>query len=82
MMESISASNGEVTLAITIDQIEGMSDSEWARLSKAGKAEVMAVILESLCADGLAYQGADGRYRMREDVVWQGDGNASASRPN
>lgn len=69
-------------MAWSIEQIEGMDEDEWHSLPRAEQAEVMAVILESLTADGLAYQGADGRYRMREDVELASDGTATKRRPN
>lgn len=63
---------------MTIDEIENMTEAEYAKLTKAQKADVTRVILETLCNDGLAYQGADGRYRIREDVELLDDGTVAA----
>lgn len=67
---------------MTLDQIEAMSDAEFRRLPAKKRAACMKVILDSLVTDGLAYQGPDGRYRMREDARHIGDGLVFAGKPN
>lgn len=52
----------------SVAEIEGLTDDEYDALPTVEKLAIAQVLLDDLVSDGLAYQGEDGRYRLREDV--------------
>ena len=69
-------------MAWTVEEIEEMTEEEYNSLGQNQKQMVMQVLLDSLVSDGVAYQGDDGRYRLREDVRHIGDGMFVRRREN
>ena len=67
---------------MTLEEIEALPEAAWEAMPIEERAAAMKIVLDSLVAEGLAYLGPDGRYRMRENVQCDENGTFTSGRVN